>query len=367
MPAYDALFAPLPFKGLTLPNRIVMAPMTRSYSPAQVPGEDVAGYYRRRAEGGVGLIITEGTTLRDQASTFDGRVPKIDGEPSLEGWARVVEAVHGAGGLIMPQLWHVGAVRRAERTDHPNVTSKSPSGLFRPGKAQGEAMDRGTIEDTISDYARAAADARRVGFDGVEIHAAHGYLIDQFFWEGTNQRDDLYGGGLIERTRFAQDVVRAVRAATGPDYPIILRFSQWKQQDYTAKLAQTPDELGAFLAVLAEAGVDAFHCSTRRYWEPEFEGSDLNLAGWAKTLTGLPSITVGSIGLDTDFITTYGDTPGSAPSRIDDLVARLERGEFDLAAVGRALIANPDWPRMVRDGDMAGLKAYTKDLLGALD
>ncbi len=367
MAAYDVLFSPFALKGLTLPNRIVMAPMTRSFSPGQVPGEDVADYYRRRAEGGVGLIITEGTTLRDQASTFDGRVPKLDGEPSIDGWGHVVEAVHGAGGLIMPQLWHVGAVRRADRTDHPDVASKSPSGLFRPGKIQGDPMDQAAIEDTIADYARAAADARRVGFDGVEIHAAHGYLIDQFFWEGTNQRDDGYGGGLVARTRFARDVIRAVRAATGPDYPIILRFSQWKQQDYTAKLAQTPDELAAFLGALADAGADAFHCSTRRYWEPEFEGSDLNLAGWAKKLTGLPSITVGSIGLDTDFITTYGDTPGSAPSRIDDLVARLERGEFDLAAVGRALIANPDWPRQVREGQIEALKPYTKELLGALD
>ncbi len=367
MTSYTPLFSPFNLKGLTLPNRIVMAPMTRSFSPGQVPGEDVVDYYRRRAEGGVGLIITEGTTLRDPASTFDGRVPKLDGEPSRAAWAQVVKAVHAAGGLIFPQLWHVGAVRRADRTPSPDVASKSPSGLFKPGKGQGEAMSEADIESTITDYARAAADARAVGFDGVEIHAAHGYLIDQFFWAGTNEREDAYGGDMIARTRFAQDVVRAVRAATGPDYPIVLRFSQWKQQDYTAKLAPTPDALAAFLAPLIDAGVDAFHCSTRRYWEAEFEGSDLNLAGWTKKLSGLPAITVGSIGLDTDFITTYGDTPGSAPARIDDLVARLERGEFDLAAVGRALIANPDWPNRVREGNFDALKPYEKELLAALN
>ncbi len=367
MESLAPLFTPFQLKSLTLPNRIVMAPMTRSFSPDQVPGENVADYYRKRAEGGVGLIITEGTTLHDPASTSDQNVPKLDGDPSLEGWAQVVAAVHGVGGIIFPQLWHVGAVRRAERTGRPDVASKSPSGLFRPGKPQGDAMTLTDIDATIDDYTRAAANAYDIGFDGVEIHGAHGYLIDEFFWEGTNQRDDRYGGDLTSRTLFAQEIVRAVRAATHRDFPIILRFSQWKQQDYTAKLAHTPKDLEAFLAPLVDAGVDAFHCSTRRYWEPEFDGSDLNLAGWAKKLTGKPSITVGSIGLDTDFIATYGDAPGSAPARIDDLVERLAKGEFDLAAVGRALIANPGWPTLVREGRWEALQPYTRELLLALE
>lgn len=134
----------------------------------------------------------------------------------------------------------------------------------------------------IAAFAQAADDAKRIGFDGIELHGAHGYLIDQFFWGKTNRRTDRYGGDLVDRTRFAVEIVKACRRAVGPDYPIALRFSQWKSSDYTAKLAETPDELARFLAPLANAGVDIFHCSTRRCWESEFIGSDLNLAGWTK-------------------------------------------------------------------------------------
>ncbi len=364
--ALDALYKPFTLKNVHLNNRIAMAPMTRSFSPGQVPGKDVASYYARRALGGVGLIITEGTTLADDASTSDPKVPKIDGDLPVAGWTEVVKAVHAVGGKIFPQIWHVGAIRRPEKSGFPDIPSKSPSGLFKPGKRQGDPMSDADIAQTIEHYVRAAQNAQKAGFDGIEIHGAHGYLIDQFFWEGTNERNDRYGGTLTARTRFACEVVSAIRAAVGEDYPIILRFSQWKQQDYTAKLAQTPKELEEFLAPMSDAGVDCFHCSTRRYWEPEFDGSDLNLAGWAKKLTGKPTITVGSIGLDTDFIATYGEKPGSAPQDIRNLVERLERDEFDLAAVGRALIANPDWPIMVREGRYATLTSFERDMLFSL-
>ena len=114
-------------------------------------------------------------------------------------------------------------------------------------------------------------------------------LIDQFFWGVTNQRTDQYGGDFVARTRFAVDVVKACRRRTAPGFPIVLRFSQWKLQDYSARLVTTPDELGRFLAPLVDAGVDAFHCSTRRFWVPEFEGSALNLAAGRKVTAGRPS------------------------------------------------------------------------------
>ena len=362
----QVLFSPFKLGPLELPNRIVMAPMTRSFSPEQTPTEDVAAYYRARAEGEVGLIITEGTTLADPASTSDHKVPKLDGDLPLAGWKRVVEEVHQAGGLIMPQLWHVGVLRKPEDTDAPERATVSPSGLLLPGKERGEMMTEADVETTIQEFGDAAARAREVGFDGVEIHGAHGYLIDQFFWEGTNRREDSFGGGMVERTRFAQEVVRAVRKATSPDFPIILRYSQWKQQDFEAKLAPTPEELGAFLEPLADAGVDCFHCSTRRYWEPEFEGSNLNLAGWTRKLTGLPTITVGSIGLDLEFVASYGTDEASKPAHIDALIERLEADEFDLVAVGRALIANPDWPQLVRKGRLLEAVGYQRSMLTEL-
>jgi 2,4-dienoyl-CoA reductase-like NADH-dependent reductase (Old Yellow Enzyme family) len=162
------------------------------------------------------------------------------------------------------------------------------------------------VADTIAAFAAAAADAKRLGFDAAELHGAHGYLIDQFFWDGTNGRKDRFGGISIgERARFAAEIIRSVRAAVGASFPIIIRLSQWKQQDYTARLARTPAEMEEWLRPLVDAGADVLHCSQRRFWEPEFEGSDLNFAGWAKKLTGVPTITVGSVGLSGDFMSAF--------------------------------------------------------------
>jgi 2,4-dienoyl-CoA reductase-like NADH-dependent reductase (Old Yellow Enzyme family) len=221
------------------------------------------------------------------------------------------------------------------------------------------------IADVIAGFAKSAAYAKELGFDGVELHGAHGYLIDQFFWEGTNQRGDKYGGNLEARSNFAADVTRAVRAAVGPNFPILLRFSQWKQQDFTARLAHTPKELEVFLKPLIDAGVDIFHCSTRRFWEPEFDGSDMNLAGWTKKISGLPTISVGSVSLNMDFITAFRQA-GAEISGIDKLIEMMERGDFDLIAVGRALIANPDWANKVRAGKLNELVPYSPEALATL-
>ena len=278
------LFTPFTLNGLTLPNRIVMAPMTRNHSPGGVPGEDVAAYYRRRAEGGVGLILTEGTAPNYPQAKNMPNIPQIYGQDALAGWARVVEGVHAAGGRIFSQIWHVGAVQGQSGDTKLPVSPISPSGFLKPDTRIGEPMTLGEIEAMIDAYAQGAENAQRVGFDGIELHGAHGYLIDQFFWDGTNRRTDKYGGDLAQRTRFAVEIIQECRRRTGPHFPIQLRFSQWKLQDYAARLATTPQELSRFLEPLAAAGLDAFHCSTRRFWESEFEGSDLNLAGWQRSL-----------------------------------------------------------------------------------
>jgi 2,4-dienoyl-CoA reductase-like NADH-dependent reductase (Old Yellow Enzyme family) len=253
----------------------------------------------------------------------------------------VVDEVHAAGGLMAPQLWHVGAVRTRAQDWSPPGAYDSPSGLSRPEKKLGEPMSEEDIADAIRAFADAALAAKRLGFDAVELHGAHGYLIDQFFWEGTNRREDAYGGSdLPGRARFAADIVRAVRKAVGAEFPILLRISQWKQQDFEVRLADTPRALEAWLKPLVDAGVDILHCSQRRFWEPEFEGSDLNFAGWAKKVTGAPTISVGSVGLSGEFIASYGGE-GSRPASLDELIRRLDREEFDLVAVGRALLQDP--------------------------
>jgi len=358
------LLQPFDLKGLRLKNRIVMAPMTRSRSPGGVPGADVAAYYARRAGAGVALIITEGTTVDRPGASNDANVPNFHTPESIAGWSKVVEAVHAAGGLIAPQLWHVGMVRKPGTGPYPDAESDGPSGLSGSGKAVGRPMSEGDVADTIEAFAKAAEAAQRIGFDAVEFHGAHGYLIDQFFWDRSNQRTDGYGGDLPARARFAAEIVKAARRRVGRDYPLILRFSQWKQQDYTARLAQAPQDLEAFLSVLVEAGVDCFHCSQRRFWEPEFEGSELNLAGWTKKLTGLPAITVGSIGLKgADFISAFRGE-GSEVGDLTELERRLEAGEFDLAAVGRALISDPEWAAKVAARRFQDLRPFSPAALG---
>lgn len=361
----QSLFRPFTSEKLTLENRVVMAPMTRSFSPNGIPGADVASYYGRRAANGVGLIITEGTTINHPAATGDPSIPNFHDEKALEGWARVVAEVHEAGGKIVPQLWHVGMTREKGSEPHPEAPSAGPSGLNLAGEPVSEPLTHDEIRQIVQAFAQAAADAKRIGFDGIELHGAHGYLIDEFLWEHTNRRTDEYGGSLVKRTRFAEEIIRACREAVGPDFPIILRISQWKSGYYDNKLARNPEELAQLLQPLTDAGVDIFHCSTRRFWEPEFEGSDLNFAGWVKKLTGKPTITVGSVGLNDEFMGSFaGKSAGTAD--ISGLIARLEREEFDLVAVGRALLVDPAWATKIRDGRLDELIPFTPDAFGAL-
>ncbi len=365
----SALFQPYTLGSLCTANRIVMAPMTRNFSPGNIPGDNVVEYYRRRAAGGVGLIITEGTCIDHIAASGYPDVPYFHGDAALAGWKKVVEAVHAEGGKIAAQLWHVGGMRKAGTPPEGDVDGYTPSGMNIPGKVRRHVMSAADIHDVIESFARGAAAAREVGFDAVEIHGAHGYLLDQFFWEGTNIRTDGYGGSIENRARFCREIIEAVKNELRDELPISLRISQWKQQDYMARLVATPEELARLVMPLSDAGVDIFHCSTRRFWEPEFSGSELNLAGWVKKITGKPSITVGSVGLNADFIPLEGETTfrEAEPASLDQLMERMNRGEFDLVAVGRALIANPDWANAVKEGRLDELRAFEKEQLFTLD
>ena len=371
----DVLFKPFPFGKVTLPNRIVMAPMTRSKSPGNVPGEDVAAYYRRRAEGGVGLIVTEGTHPDFTGAHGYPDVPNFHGESALAGWRRVVDEVHDAGGYIIPQIWHVGSIRKKGVGPDPKEAIVGPSAIMHPFHlSQGEpsedaevpqAMSQDDIDRCVAAYGKAARDAYETGFDGVEIHGAHSYLIDQFFWSATNNRSDQYGGNLAQRTRFAVEIIAAMRDAVPEDFPVVFRFSQWKSGDYNHKMATNPEELESFLTPLNEAGVDIFHCSTRRFNDPEFEGSTLNLAGWTKKLTGKPSITVGSVGLENDFLRTFGGQE-TGKADISALIQRMEREEFDLVAVGRALLSDPAWASKIKAGQEQEIVEFSRDYMQKL-
>lgn len=358
----DVLFEPFELGSMSLANRIVMAPMTRGFAVGNMAGQPQVDYYRRRAEGAVGLILTEGTVVDRPAAHNEPQIPFFHGR-SLDGWEQVAREVRAAGGAIGPQIWHVGSCKSSSMEWEPQVPFESPSGLYKPGVERGRAMSEADIIDTIAAFARAAGEAKRRGFDCVEVHGAHGYLVDQFFWDGTNQRTDRWGGASMkERSRFAADIIRAIKAETGSDFPLILRVSQWKQQDYKVRMALTPAEMEDWLCPLVEAGVDILHCSQRRFWEPEFpeiDGADgLNCAGWAKKLTGAATISVGSVGLATDFLNVFKTADVSETDGIERLIARMERDEFDLIAVGRILITEPDWPKLVREGRFDEIRPF---------
>ncbi|AGT94716.1 12-oxophytodienoate reductase [Rhodococcus erythropolis] len=359
----NPLFQPLRIRSLELSNRIVMSPMTRTYSIEGVPGRDVADYYRRRAEGGTGLIVTEGVAIDHETAVDHANVPNLHTPAAQAGWRKVVDDVHAAGGKIVPQLWHVGPLWGAMTQMDPSLKPMRPSGEWGPlgvtsysaayverAQASTEAMTEQDIQDVIDAYVRSAKHAVELGFDGIAIHGGHGYLLDSFFWEGTNQRDDAWGGDLERRTKFPAAVVAAIRAAIGPDLPIIYRFSQHKQQDFTAKIAETPEELGVILGALVDAGVDVLDASIRRFDVPAFEGSDLSLAGWAKKLTGAVTMAVGSVGIGKSLRDSRIEGVAPVVDNIPQLEERIGSGEFDLIAIGRLHLADPALATTLRDG-----------------
>ena len=363
----EALFQPLRIRGVELRNRIVMSPMTRGFCPDGVPAPNVAAYYGRRSEGGAGLIVTEGIAVDHPAAVGDAglgedNIPLLGNAASVDGWRKVVAAVHAHGGKIIPQLWHQGAMRKPNTGPHPHVPSVSPSGIWGPlGRMTsidpksipadpriGEAMGEAEIEGAISAFVRSAVNAVDAGFDGIALHGGHGYLLDNFLWEGTNQRDDKWGGSRARRSEFPAEIVRRIRAAIGEDLPFFFRFSQWKQQDFRATLADNPDELREVLQPLADAGVDVFDASVRYYNRAAFDGDSASLAGVAKRVTGKMSMAVGGVGINSGMYDR--DKPAAVVSDFGPLLERFKAGEFDLVAVGRAMIGDPHWARKFREG-----------------
>lgn len=357
------LFTPFQLGPLSLRNRFVMPAMQRGMCEGAAPTLALADYYARRAEGGCSLIIGESAAVDHPSATVQPTAAWLT-DKTADAWKACVDAVGAAGGAMLLQLWHEGAMRS-------DGHALSPSGLAYPGKESGRAATLEELEEIRDSFVRSAQVALDIGAAGVEVHAAHGYMLDQFLWAGSNRRTDGYGGDDIEhRARFPAEIVAAIRAVCGPDFVISLRLSQWKEVDYEARIAETPDELALLTGILRDAGVDVLHASTRRFWEPEWDSDARNLAGWAKALGDMPVITVGSVGLDTDVMDTFTQDaePGARVAEaIENLEHKIERGECDLVAVGRALIGDPDFVRKLEAGDYGAIRTFKKADLGALE
>ena len=359
----NTLFSEYNMNGLILRNRVVMAPMTRNFSPNGVPKDYAPKYYARRAQGGVGLILTEGVEVSHRAASGYANCPNLETDKAKKMWEKVVNEVHKNNSPIFCQLWHVGGIRKPGMPPIPDVPGFTPSGYVVPGKKVAHEMTYEEIQELVEVYAEDAKICEEIGFDGVEIHAAHGYLIDQFFWDQINLRTDKYGGSIENRSRLAKEILEASQKKTSNSFKVGIRVSQWKQQDYEAKITNDAVELNKFFDILKNAGADFIHCSNRRFWEGEFDPKGLNLAGVAKEATGLPTISVGSVGLDKEFTKLYSGDHQTQTTDLDNLHEKLNKSEFDLIAVGRALLSDPDWANKVQDGKEDQIVPFDKSFV----
>ncbi|HYK68802.1 MAG TPA: hypothetical protein VEV45_12705 [Streptosporangiaceae bacterium] len=361
---FAPLLQPLDVRQMHLKSRFVMPGMQRMWCVDGAPDHRLRDYYRRRILGGASLVISESCAIDHPSATKDPTFAQIS-PATKTAWRAVIETVHEAGGRMFLQLWHQGAVNYggdAER--NPDFVALSPSGFSHPDEAFGRAASVPDLHSIRDAFVQGAIDAREIGADGIELHSCHGFLLDQFLWPRTNLRTDQYGGPTIaDRATFPAEVAAAVRRAVGEEFVISMRISQWKESDYDAKIVETPEELGQLIPILRSAGVDIFHVSTRRFWTPEFEGSDLGLAGWVKSFTDAAVIAVGSIGLDIDVMATLTgqEAQPTGSSRMDELVRRFRRGDFDLVSVGRSQIGDPEWVAKMRDGRIPDIRAFRRD------
>ena len=365
------LFTPFKMGSITLPNRFVLPGMQRQWCEDGAPLPKLGEYYRRCIEGGAALVISESCGVDHPSATQVPIFCRLT-PATADAWAGCVREVKAAGGLMLMQLWHEGAIR-TEGGEGPwaQYPTLSPSGLAHAKKPNGRAATTEELTEIRDAFIRSAILAKEIGVDGVEVHAAHGYLLDQFLWAETNRRTDGYGGDDIrDRARLPAEIVAGIRERLGPDFVISFRFSQWKEVNYSARVAESPDDLAVMLTILRKAGVDAFHASARRFWVPEWTDSDLGIAGWTKSLTDAPVIAVGSVGLDIDVMENFfgKDAKPTGKEGMRDLVRRFGNGEFDLISIGRGHIGDQGIVNKIRAGRFDEIRPFTRhDLLGDLE
>jgi N-ethylmaleimide reductase len=329
---YDKLFTPLQVGAVTLKNRVVMAPLTRlrNTEPGDIPGPLAAEYYRQRASGG--LLIAEGTHISPTAKGYAG-APGIYSEAQVQAWKGVTDAVHQDGGKIALQLWHTGRIsHRSLQPDHAAPLAPSPlkaasntnirtadGGLSRAPCDEPRALEIAEIADLIDDYRTATDNARRAGFDLVEIHAAHGYLLQQFLSPEANHRNDAYGGSIENRARLVLEVVDAVVGEWSADR-VGIRISPLGIFNGLSDVGQ--EEMAHYLVrELARRKLAFLHIS-----EPDWAGGPALTEDFrAAVRAEYPGVIIGAGGYDGDKAETM-----------------IGKGYIDAAAFGRNYISNPD-------------------------
>lgn len=339
---YPLLFSKVNLGQLELKNRVGLAPMTRTSATEDgVPTDNMIKYYTRYAKGGFSMIITEGAYPDEAFSQGYSYQPGIANQKHVAGWRKVTDSVHAEGAKIICQLMHAGAL--SQGNIYKGFTM-GPSPVQPKGEKMGfyggsgpytvpEEMTDADIKQAIDGFAQAAVNAREAGFDGVEIHGANGYLLDQFLTDYINQRKDGYGGSTENRLRLLVEVVQACRQAAGPDYPIGIRISQGKVNDYTHKWAGGERDAEIIFSRLAAAGLDFLHITEFEAYKPAFADEGPTLAALAKKWGNLPVVVNGSI---------------MHPDQAEQM---LRSGDVDVVTIGKAALANKDWANKAAAGE----------------
>ncbi|AHG64604.1 NADH:flavin oxidoreductase [Advenella mimigardefordensis] len=334
-----SLFDTVALGKLLLSNRVGVAPMTRiSATSDGLATDQMAAYYASFARGGFGVIITEGLYTDDKHSPGYLYQPGIINDAQERSWRKVVDVVHQEGAKIIAQIMHAGALVHGNPFDKDSI---APSAIQPKGRRSASyggagaypvprAATKEEITEVISGFVDAARRARSAGFDGIEIHGANGYLLDQFLTDYTNQRTDNYGGSTENRVRLLVEVCRAVRAAVKDDFTVGIRISQAKVNDFEHKWAGAERDAAIIFGQLAGAGLDFIHLTEHEAWQPAFDGGGgASLAALAKMYLKIPLIVNGGLG---------------DPVRAADMI---QGGQADIISLGKAALANRDWIRKV--------------------
>ena len=351
------LFAPIRLASVTLPNRICVAPTTRQVAEDDgTPTPAMSDYWARRVRGGCALVITEGVYFSDRWNSKGYPAQSgICNEKHVEAWREITDLIHREGGYILAQLQHAGRLADPRYLQDGNppfsasdthaegyvIFTDSPEEKILRGwrhplpyrrYVPARALTVPEIHELADSFALAARRAIDAGFDGVEVHGANGFLIDNFFNSAVNVRDDEFGGSPAKRAAFAQLVCRKVRAAIGPEPAITLRLSQDRIDGLHDRYAGGVAEARAIGDALASAPVDALHWASFAWNDNRDPGSDEIIPAVLRQSSGKPVIVNGGV------------------READDATAVLASGAGDMVAIGRPLFANPDWAHRVRAG-----------------
>ena len=334
------LFRPISIGELALKNRLAVAPMSRvSTQNGGVPTAEMADYYTDYANGGFGLLITEGTYTDAAFSQGYDKQPGLVTTEQQTGWRTVVESVHTAGAAIVLQLMHAGALSQTlTQTVGPSAVQPKGRKMVEYG-GEGpyplpEAMTPAAIASAVDGFVRAAQRAQAAGFDGVEIHGANGYLIDQFITTYTNHRTDDYGGPVGNRIRLAGAIIRAIRSVVPPSFVVGIRLSQGKVNDFDYRWPGGAAEGEVMFKAIEAAGADYIHIAS--------EGRD-----WLQTARFETGLTITEVARQATCLPVMANGGMHKPQQAEQVLAD---GHADLVSLGTGALANPDWPRRVLAG-----------------